>query len=128
MTANSTLPYSKLRMRRRARTSSSTINARMGFIASFHRSPLFARGVILLRLSKRNRQLDNQTALVGVLNLYTMLVAVEAPQSGARVSKPDTFLKFFGAPLAIWMQAGTVINYPQLDHSVPAFGADFDAP
>src|SRR5262245_9457346 len=34
MTANSALPRSRLRMRRRARTSSSTINARMGFIIS----------------------------------------------------------------------------------------------
>src|SRR5215510_9831390 len=46
---------------------------------------LFARGAFPVHLSKRDRQLDSQTAFISVLDLYPMLVAVEAPQSGARV-------------------------------------------
>src|SRR5262249_2930147 len=127
MTANSALPRSKLRTRRRARTSSSTINVRMGFII-YHWCPaLFAPGAVHLRhprRSKRNRQFDNQTALVAVLDLYPMLVAVELPQPGARVGQPDAFFKLFSARL----QPGAIINYLQLDYSVPAFSADLDAP
>src|SRR5262245_41381439 len=123
MTAKSALPRIKLRMRRRARTSSSTINVRMGFIII-----IIAPGAFHVRLSKRDRQLDSQTALVSATDLYPMIVAVEAPQSGARVGQPDSFLKLFGALFVTWLQPGAIINYLQLDHSVPAFGSDFNAP
>src|SRR5262245_7546704 len=120
---NSALPRSRLRMRCRARTSSSTINVRMGFIIYYWRPALFTPGVIHarrysrpalftpsvlhIRLSKRNRQFDSQAASVGVLDLYPMLVAIEAPQPGACVGQPDAFLKLFGARL----QPGAVIDY-----------------
>src|SRR5262245_45920031 len=90
--------------------------------------PLFARGAFPFHLSKRDRQFDSQTAPVSVLDLYPMLVAVEAPQSGACVGQPDAFLKLFGALFVTWLQPGAIINYLKLDHSVPAFSADFDAP
>src|SRR5262249_9873349 len=120
----STLPRRRLRMRCRARTSSSTINVRMGFIVRYLWPVLFAPGALRLRLSKRNRHLDNQPAFVGVLDLYPMVVAIELAQSGACVCQPDAFLKLFITHL----QTGAIINHLQFDHSVPPFSADFDAP
>src|SRR5262249_26536270 len=42
---------------------------------------IFAPGAFPVRLSKRNRQLDGQSALVSVLDLYPMIAAVELLQS-----------------------------------------------